>query len=158
MLPQRTILVIGLGILIAILGAFAVVVEQAKAPSETEPARVQEAKMLTASSSPVTTATSTPEKPKPQTPKTPEPKTPTETNVTSVPQAITAPLGAEHATTSALALNEQVRAAVVNILCITGSGGPLNSISGSGVIIDPRGIILTNAHVAQYFLLKNYPT
>ena len=34
-------------------------------------------------------------------------------------------------------------------------GGTLSSISGSGVIIDPKGIILTNAHVAQYFLLAD---
>jgi hypothetical protein len=34
------------------------------------------------------------------------------------------------------------------------SGGSLAPISGSGVIIDPRGVILTNAHVAQYVLLS----
>ena len=28
-------------------------------------------------------------------------------------------------------------------------------MSGSGVIVDPKGTILTNAHVAQYFLLAN---
>ncbi len=33
-------------------------------------------------------------------------------------------------------------------------GGSLAPISGSGVIIDPRGVILTNAHVAQYVLLS----
>jgi hypothetical protein len=31
----------------------------------------------------------------------------------------------------------------------------LRSISGSGVMVDPKGIILTNAHIAQYFLLTN---
>ncbi len=56
------------------------------------------------------------------------------------------------------ALNDKVRQSVVNILCISAGGKPVNSISGSGVIIDSRGVILTNAHVAQYFLLKNYPT
>jgi hypothetical protein len=35
--------------------------------------------------------------------------------------------------------------------------GTLRPISGSGVIIDPRGIILTNAHVAQYVLLSESP-
>ncbi len=44
------------------------------------------------------------------------------------------------------------RGALVNILC-TSKDGALKSISGSGVIIDPRGIILTNAHIGQYFLL-----
>ncbi len=50
-------------------------------------------------------------------------------------------------------VNEQTRAALVNILCAPRSGS-LRPISGSGVIIDPRGVILTNAHVAQYVLLS----
>lgn len=54
------------------------------------------------------------------------------------------------------ALNAQAREAVVNILCTTRSGGFFEPISGSGIVIDPRGIILTNAHVAQYFLLKDF--
>lgn len=53
--------------------------------------------------------------------------------------------------------NELVRSAVVNILC-SATNQTLKSLSGSGVIIDPSGIILTNAHVAQYFLLTDYPT
>jgi len=55
-------------------------------------------------------------------------------------------------------LNDTAREATVNILCSSKSGGVLNSISGSGVFIDPTGVILTNSHVAQYFLLKNYPS
>jgi hypothetical protein len=55
-------------------------------------------------------------------------------------------------------VNDRVRAALVNILCTTSAAGPFESISGSGVLIDPRGVVLTNAHVAQFFLLKNYPT
>ncbi len=54
-------------------------------------------------------------------------------------------------------LNEQTRAALVNIICTIQSSGSINPISGSGVIIDSRGIILTNAHVAQFFLLRDYP-
>ncbi len=50
------------------------------------------------------------------------------------------------------------RGALVNILCTTLSGGSFNPISGSGVVVDSRGVILTNAHVAQYFLLRDYPT
>ncbi len=55
------------------------------------------------------------------------------------------------------ALNAQVREALVNIICTTQTGGSFEPISASGTIIDPRGVILTNAHVAQYFLLRNYP-
>ena len=50
------------------------------------------------------------------------------------------------------------RPALVNILCRPRGAGPIASpISGSGVIIDPRGVILTNAHVAQYVLLSQSP-
>jgi len=48
-----------------------------------------------------------------------------------------------------------LRSALVNIICYAPAGGRLHSISGSGVIIDPKGIILTNAHIAQYFLLTD---
>ncbi len=50
-------------------------------------------------------------------------------------------------------INTSARAALVNIFCAPESG-TLSPISGSGVIIDPRGVILTNAHVAQYVLLS----
>ncbi len=53
-------------------------------------------------------------------------------------------------------INTLTRDALVNILCYTQSSGPISPITGSGIIIDPRGVILTNAHVAQYFLLKDY--
>ncbi|MHB1086708.1 MAG: S1 family peptidase [Minisyncoccota bacterium] len=49
-------------------------------------------------------------------------------------------------------INEMTRLAVVNIFCSSRSG-LLRPISGSGIMIDPRGVILTNAHVAQYVLL-----
>lgn len=61
-------------------------------------------------------------------------------------------------TTGPTSLSDTVRAALVNIVCTTQTSGPFNSISGSGVMIDSRGIILTNSHVAQFFLLKDYPT
>ena len=53
-------------------------------------------------------------------------------------------------------VNVATRQALVNILCMP-KRGTLNPISGSGVIIDPRGVILTNAHVAQYVLLSQGP-
>ena len=48
-----------------------------------------------------------------------------------------------------------IRGALVNILCYANAGSGISSISGSGVVISPKGIILTNAHIGQYFLLAN---
>lgn len=47
-----------------------------------------------------------------------------------------------------------LRAALVNIICYAAQGSKLKSTSGSGVIIDSKGIILTNAHIAQHFLFS----
>lgn len=44
---------------------------------------------------------------------------------------------------------------IVNIVCVS-QVSSIPSISGTGVIIDSRGIILTAAHVAQLFLLQDY--
>ena len=54
------------------------------------------------------------------------------------------------------AINASARGALVNIFCAP-KGGAMRPISGTGTIIDPRGIILTNAHVAQYVLLSESP-
>ncbi len=48
--------------------------------------------------------------------------------------------------------------ALVNILCFSKTSPLKKSISGTGVIIDSRGIILTVAHVGHYFLLEDYPS
>lgn len=48
-----------------------------------------------------------------------------------------------------------LRAALVNIICSAPAGSKIRSISGSGVIVDSKGVILTNAHIAQYFLLSD---
>ena len=53
-------------------------------------------------------------------------------------------------------LNTQTRLALVNILCETAAGGPLSPISGSGVIVSSDGVILTVAHVAEFFLLRDF--
>jgi hypothetical protein len=51
-------------------------------------------------------------------------------------------------------VNDETRAALVNILCLSKQG--INGVSGTGIIVDSRGVILTNAHIAQYFLLRDY--
>ena len=53
-------------------------------------------------------------------------------------------------------INKSARESLVNILCTTENSGYFNPISGSGIIIDKKGVILTNAHIAQYFLLRDY--
>ncbi len=45
--------------------------------------------------------------------------------------------------------------ATVNLYCRIKSGNKTLGVTGSGVFIDERGIILTNAHVGQYFLLAS---
>lgn len=81
---------------------------------------------------------------------TTEPKSHTATSpVATAPAAIAPQLSQE-------VVNNAARAALVNILCM--SNGTIPGLSGSGVIIDSRGVILTNAHVAQYFLLQDFPT
>lgn len=51
-------------------------------------------------------------------------------------------------------INERTRNSLVNIFCTRKSGRVTRTISGSGTIIDSRGVVLTNAHVAELFLLE----
>jgi len=110
---------------------------------------------VSSSSAPVAHATSTPAKKRPAV-------------ATSTPAEVRAPQQAPANTISRIQnpypfapiptdqLNVNVRTALVNILCMP-RGGSLSPVSGSGVLIDPRGVILTNAHVAQYVLLSEDP-
>ncbi len=75
------------------------------------------------------------------------------TTTTSVSVPVTRPTEPSYGSADFDAAAATLRATLVNILCYAPVGGPLHSITGSGVIIDSKGIILTNAHIAQYFLL-----
>ncbi|MEK7582089.1 MAG: hypothetical protein AAB488_02055 [Patescibacteria group bacterium] len=52
--------------------------------------------------------------------------------------------------------NEKLRGAIINIFCTIKTDSDLKPLSGSGVVISDKGIVLTSAHIGQYFLLKNY--
>lgn len=51
--------------------------------------------------------------------------------------------------------NALAREAVVNIFCSRTTGRTTRTTTGSGIIIDSRGVILTNAHVAELFALSD---
>jgi hypothetical protein len=93
------------------------------------------------------------------TPKQPATKKTTAKHIVSETQPVATPTApVVQPTINPEALNSEARGALVNILCETQSGGSVHSISGSGIFVDSRGVILTNAHIGQYFLLKDYPT
>jgi hypothetical protein len=50
--------------------------------------------------------------------------------------------------------NENIKDVVVNIICNQKNKNLITINSGSGVIISPQGVVITNAHIAQYFLLN----
>lgn len=52
-----------------------------------------------------------------------------------------------------ISTEEKIKKSVVNIYCSRIIGNKIRKITGSGVVIDPSGVIITNAHVAEYFLL-----
>lgn len=103
-------------------------------------------------------ATDEPESLAPEAPsqkQAPAAKTPGDTSLQAGEES---PLTQAAPTKSFSEINTEARAALVNILCTTKRGGYLHPITGSGVIVDSRGIVLTAAHVAQYFLLRDYGT
>ena len=86
-----------------------------------------------------------------------EAKTPRVPEASKATSTATTTLGDKNITMRSFdEINTKTRKALVNILCTTKRGGLFKPLSGSGTIIDSRGVILTNAHVAQFYLLKDY--
>ena len=54
-------------------------------------------------------------------------------------------------------INTETLPAIVNIFCASSPRSRISGATGSGIIIDAGGVILTNAHVAQYLLLRDHP-
>lgn len=152
------------GFFVAVLSVFGLHTEQATAPSDRMPAVITEEVREPIAEVPVAEIV-------PETEATIEEARTEEVKVTMPPSqnsggTIVLPPPAQTTSVSLPAVpsptpslvNETVRKTVVNIFCTSALSGPFDAVSASGVIIDPRGIILTNAHVAQYFLLRDYPT
>ena len=104
---------------------------------------------------PDTAPASQPE-PEPAPPLTPDREVPPPQNDLEATPMLRAPLYDTQALSFG-AVNARVQPALVNILCGSSGQGGIPGSTGSGVIIDPRGVILTNAHVAQYMLLQQHP-
>ena len=99
--------------------------------------------------------TTAPEK-KPKLPVKPATSSSVVPSPAQIPAPATAPLPTFSSGNSALdASATALRGSLVNIMCYAPAGSNIQSISGSGVFVDSKGIILTNAHVAQYFLLAD---
>jgi len=51
--------------------------------------------------------------------------------------------------------SSRIKNVVVNIVCQNRNGNKISLATGSGVLISSNGVVLTNAHVAQPYLLNN---
>lgn len=73
-------------------------------------------------------------------------------------RAATSSITQTYATTSAaVPYDPSWRDAIVNLFCTARYGGYEDFSSGTGVVIDPRGVILTNAHVGFDWLFAHWP-
>jgi hypothetical protein len=102
--------------------------------------------------------TPTPTAPKPTTEPTPTPttSTPPKTQAPTTPVAPkpTTPTPTPQITpdTSSASTLSNI---VVSILCVRYNGNRIHVTNGSGVLVSSKGVVLTNSHVAQMFLLKD---
>jgi hypothetical protein len=128
------------------------VVQQSPSPTSTQPAATTTVAIKPAATSTLQTATTT--KKVIATSKIKAATTTSQTTSVSTPPA--APAAAVNITNEMIAdTNAKARAAVVNILCTFRTSNSSSYISGSGIMIDSRGVIITNAHIAEYFLLQD---
>jgi hypothetical protein len=74
---------------------------------------------------------------------------------TSFPTPKQTPIAPEEPTFDFEAINTFTRQSIVNILCTT-KYGDLSPISGTGIVVKSDGLILTNAHIGQYLLIKDF--
>ncbi len=64
-------------------------------------------------------------------------------------------LGSEKSTVESKPIREAIRESLVNIYCQLRTADYIRTTTGSGFFIHENGVILTNAHVAQFLLLND---
>ncbi|MDP2705160.1 MAG: serine protease [Patescibacteria group bacterium] len=90
-----------------------------------------------------------------KTPEKPEMLVVSSGNLPEQPQVSIVATQPEKSTIDFETINTRARESLVNVLCLA-KGGGLLPITGSGVFVSEKGVILTNAHIGQYFLLDNF--
>ena len=113
-------------------------ISEEKKPSDTQEAQKKEISLNTSKEETITPPIET------------LPVVKTETIVLPLPVTVPTPLIPQ------AELNVKARKSIVNVFYLTKTSGVFAPITGSGIIIDEKGVVLTNAHVAQYLLLKDY--
>lgn len=93
-----------------------------------------------------------PAQPKPKV-ETQETKPQTHISVEPVTPLVPKPVPAPEIKQSGISVEDKVKQSTVNVYCSRIIGNKIQTSTGSGVVIDPSGVIITNAHVAEYFLL-----
>lgn len=83
----------------------------------------------------------------------------------SVPQTINPPVNTTPVTKTSIttpppsqnniSIDQKIKSATANIFCSIPKGNQIQKITGSAVAISNNGVLLTNAHVAEYILLEN---
>ncbi len=144
--------------LLAIVGVFGVhPLRSSPTPTQpttqaqsTLPTKVEHSAATSPTNQPATsTATSTPTK-------APSASTATKKQVAKTPVTPSISFARKVDDVAIAQATQSLRASTVNLLCTGSLGGYRQSVSGSGVMIDPHGVVLTSAHVAQFMLLKTF--
>lgn len=93
----------------------------------------------------------------PPTKTAPEKNLPLSAPVTTTNHELKTPLTPSSPSRPWSEINTESKSSIINILCTSIFGGVFKPASGTGVVVNENGLVLTAAHVGQFFLLKDYP-